>query len=858
MIAHRSLVVLGACGLTFILSIHRPAVRAEAPTEAGKRSASLARTALPEEPLFSRHLIPLFSRLGCNAGTCHGAVKGQNGFRLSLFGVDPAQDHQSLLREFGGRRLNLTDPDQSLLLLKASGRVPHEGGVRMPYGSPEYLLLRQWIAASAPLDDLSRSAVKQLRVTPEQQTLKVGEAHPLGVQATFADGTTEDVTALATFESLDRDVAVVSAAGSVEARGIGDAAIVVRYGAEPVVALVVVPRTGNEPFPSFTAANFVDDQILAKLRRLNIHPAQPCDDATFLRRASLDVTGALPVPDEVRAFLADRDPDKRAKKIEELLARPGYASLWATRFCDLLKVSGFNANYSLTEAAESRRCYEWLRARLTENIPYDELVERILMATSREGRSQEQWLQEVMALAEENAKQEPDLTVYARRRTLDLYWQREGATGLKGTLQVAHAFLGLRLECAQCHRHPHDVWKQDDLLSFANHFMRVKGAAYPDAKTLPPPFAEMMKKAPAEAKQLRDQAKKLADRAREKGLPQAEADKLKQDAMTMEMKARAMENGPKRFGTEVSHVDRTNFASVSSPLGTQRSEQLRLLGETQPVTVARDQDPRALVVAWMKRPDNPFFARAIVNRVWAHYFGRGLVDPADHLSPLNPPSHPELLTALAEGFVQNRFDLKWLHRTILGSRTYQFGHQPDATNRTDRRNYAYFYLRRLPAEVVVDAINHATGSAETYPSKLYLPPNARAIEVAGVTRAEDQRASMTFAFEIFGRPLRNPMVQCDCEREAGTTMVQTLYLANHPSVRDKISSPQGRVAQLVKEHADEARRVEEVFLWTVSRLPNRNELQTCLAYLKDSPSPQKGLEDVMWSLLNTREFILNH
>lgn len=809
-------------------------------------------------PLFSRHLVPLFSRLGCNAGTCHGAVQGQNGFRLSLFGVDPAQDHHSLVREFGGRRLNLADPDQSLLLLKAAGRMPHEGGVRMPYGSPAYLLLRQWVAARAPLDERERSAVRQLRVTPVQQTLQVAENYSLRVEATFADGTTEDVTALATFESLNQDVAVVSVAGSVEARGVGDTAIVVRYAAEPVVAQVVVPRRGSEPFPPTPAANFVDEHVLAKLRRLNIHPSELCDDATFLRRASLDVTGALPLPDEVRAFLADKKPDKRARKIDELLTRPGYAALWATKFCDLLKVSGFNANFSLTEAAENRRCYEWLRARLTENTPYDELVERILTATSREGRSQEEWLQEVMTLAAENAKQTPELAVYAQRRTLDLYWQREGATGLKGTLQVAHAFLGLRLECAQCHRHPQDVWKQDDLLSFANFFMRVKGAGYPDSKSLPPQYADMMKKAPEQAKQLREQAKKMSEKAKDKGVAPAEADRLKQEATDLEMKARALENGPKRFGTEVQHGDRSSFASVSSPLGTQKSEQLRLLGQTRAVSVPKEKDPRELVVAWMKQPDNPFFARAIVNRVWAHYFGRGLVDPADHLSPLNPPSHPELLAALAEGFVQNRYDLKWLHRTILTSRTYQTSNQPHAANRADRRNFAFFYLRRLPAEVVVDAINHATAGAETYPAKLYLPPGARAIEVAGVTKAEDQRASMTFAFEVFGRPLRNPMVQCDCERDAGTTMVQTLYLANHPSVREKIGSPQGRVAQILKVHADESRRVEEVFLWTVSRLPRAEELQTCREYLKASPSPEKGLEDVMWGLLNTREFILNH
>jgi hypothetical protein len=591
---------------------------------------------------------------------------------------------------------------------------------------------------------------------------------------------------------------------------------------------------------------------------LNLPPAELCDDATFLRRASLDVTGALPPPDEVRAFLADTNPQKRTKKIDELLMRPGHAAVWATKFCDILKVSGFNGNYAFTEAAENRRFFEWLRARLRENIAYDELVERILTATSREGRGQEDWLKEVMALAEENARQTPDLQVYSKRRTLDLYWQREGATGLKGALQVAHAFLGLRLECAQCHRHPHDVWKQDDLLSFANFFMRVKGAGYPDNKSLPKQYADLMKQAPNDAKKLREEAKKLAEKAKDKKLPADEAEKLKKDAAEMEVKARAMEGGPKRFGTEVVHSEKSSYASVTSPLGTQRSEQFRHLGAAEPITLPKERDPRELVMEWLRQPDNPYFAKAIVNRVWAHYFSRGIVDPPDHLSPLNPPSHPELLAALADGFVQNKYDLRWLHRTILASRTYQQSWRPHEASKTDRRNFAFFYVRRLPAEVLVDAVNHATGGKESFSKRLFLPEDAKALEVAGVTSAENERASMAYAFQIFGRPLRNSMIQCDCERDASPTMVQTLYLANHPQVREKISSPEGRVAKVLKQHADPARQVEELFLWALSRPPSAEDLRACLDNLKSSPSPQKGLEDVLWSLLNTREFILNH
>lgn len=812
-----------------------------------------------EKPLFSRHVVPLFSRLGCNAGVCHGAVKGQNGFRLSLFGVDPGQDHASLLRDSSGRRLTLVDPDSSLLLLKASGRVPHPGGARAFPGSREYQLLRAWIANGAALDKLEDSRVTALRVTPAQHSGKPGVRYPLRVEASFADGSTEDVTDLCTFDALDKDVAAVDFTGQVEARGVGDTALIVRFGAEPVMAHLVVPRPGMEPFPEIKPYNFLDTHVLAKLRRLNVPPSDLCDDATFLRRAALDVTGALPEPEEIHAFLADKDPQKRSKKVDDLLRRPGHAALWATRFCDLLKASGYSGNYALTEAAENRRFYEWLRARLLENTPYDQLAERILTASSREGRPVDEWFEEVMQLAEENARLSPDLQVYSRRRTLDLYWQREAATGVKGTLQVAHAFLGLRMECAQCHRHPHDVWKQDDLLSFANFFLRVKGAGYPDAKTLPAKYADLMKTGPMEAKKLSEEVKKLQDKAKAKDLPAGEADKLKAQAAELQMKANVMTNAPKRFGTEVVHQgDKNNFASVTSPLGTQKSETFRLLGEKQAVAVPREKDPRELVMAWLRQPDNPFFARAIVNRVWAHYLGRGIVDPPDHLSPLNPPSHPELLDELAREFVKHSYDLRWLHTTILTSRTYQQTCRPTETNKADRRNYAFFYLRRLPAEVLVDAVNHATGGTETFPNQLYLPPKAKAVEVAGVTRAGNDTASLAYAFQIFGRPSRNAMVQCDCERDPAPTVVQTLYLANHPRVRDKIASADGRIARILQDIPEDARRIEELFLWAVSRPPSREDAETCLKYLKESPSAQKGLEDLLWSLLNTREFLLNH
>lgn len=823
---------------------------------AGVGICSASFGAEPTEPLFSRHVVPLFSRLGCNAGACHGAVKGQNGFRLTLFGADPALDHQRLVREFDGRRLNFQDADKSLLLLKATGQVPHEGGKRIGVGSPEYRLLLAWINTGARLDRPEASAAPRLSAIPSSHSLKRGESLNLQVKAVFPDQTTEDVTAFCSFESKDGAVAHVDGAGRVKAVDIGDTIVIARYRGDPVMAQVLVPAEPKGEFPAIKEHNYIDRHVLAKLKRLNILPAELCDDATFLRRVSLDVAGALPAPEEIRAFLADKEPLKRAKKIDELLNRPGYAALWATKFSDILRPTQFDTKNGLNENASARRTYEWLRERLKENTPYDELTERILLATSADGRTAEQWVREVQGHLTEDAAKNADLQSYARRRTLDLYWQRPSAAGVKGTLQIAHAFLGLRMECAQCHRHPYDVWQQDDLLSFANFFMPIGGAGGGPAS------GEIAKQADAlatEAKQLREQAKKLSAKLKDKGLSKEDTAKLNNDIKLANDKAQQLDSTAKRLkGTEVRVLAKAPFASVSSTLGSQKSESFRLLGDKQSNKTGAGQDPRAAVMAWLRRPDNPYYSKAIVNRLWAHYFGRGIIDPPDHLSPFNPPTHPELLAELSADFIKHGYDLKYLHRLILNSRTYQQSAKTSDTSKHDTANYASFYLRRIPAEVLVDAVNSATLGKETYPPELFVPANALALEVAGSVGNDQKKATLHYAFHIFGRPLRNPDVQCDCERDTTVSVVQALFLANHPTIQAKISAADGRIAKIAREHLDAKKAIEETYLWTMSRLPTESEFQACIGYLKASPSHQRGLEDVVWSLLNTREFQLNH
>ena len=847
--------------------------------------------AAEEPPSYQRHVSAIFSKLGCNSGGCHGAVKGQNGFRLSLFGADPAGDHDRLMREFGGRRINLTDASASLLLRKATGQAEHGGGVRLCADSFEYELLRKWIATGAKADTAATSRVKELKASPAEQVAKQGETYRLKVEAAFVDGTTEDVTAYCSFESLDPATAGVDSSGTVTGKVVGDAAIIVRYRAQPALARVLVPRPDAGAFPDVKPNNFVDAHVLAKLKRLNLPPAALADDATFLRRVHLDVTGELPTPEDVQKFLADTAADKRAKTIDALLSRPGHAALWTLKFCDLLRAADYGVYAdALSLEHDAPRFQEWVRARLAENTPYDVFVERILLATSREGRTPEQYAAEVKALFEGYAPGRPDLELYAKRRTLDLFWQRRNADGVTGAMQVSHAFLGLRLECAQCHRHPHDVWRQEDLLEFSNFFMRVRKVGFqgdnekkfPDmaalykkfndeAKTLEgnvkkrkegdgKKFDDDAKKAKADADKLMVGPKPLAalqlDELAKLQEVIAKAEKFRTETAEMERRAKMLPEVARRLlQAEVRVLPPGAHAKVTSPLGTAEAKALRLLGEADALTLADDRDPREAVMAWMRKPDNPYFAKAIVNRVWASYFGRGIIDPPDNLSAFNPATHPELLKELCDGFVANKYDLRWLHRTILNSRTYQQTCTPAKGAEADRTHYAYFPLRRLPAEVMLDALNSATGTTEKMDMKYnHWPDEMKTVEVPFAPK----NAFVTFVLDTYGRPKRNSAVQCDCEREGASSIFQVLTLANHPRVWEKIRDPNGRVAKVMKESSDDAKRVESLFLATVSRPPSAAERDACLKFVAGAESPEKGFQGVLWGLVNTREFLLQH
>ncbi len=758
---------------------------------------------------FERHVMGLFGKMGCNSGSCHGSFQGKGGFRLSLFGYDPGMDYFDVTRDSMGRRIDRTDPDGSLILLKPSGQITHGGGRRFAKGSWQYQILRQWIISGTPWQKGSGDVASLAITPPEHHFKRIGEVHTITVHARFADGSEENITPFCEFRIQDDAVAEVTSSGQVKSLRPGDTALIVSYRGHitPVRVMVPVEAAPGFHYPDVAAANYIDRAVFAKLRLLNIVPSQPAGDLEFLRRVTIDTIGCLPSPEEVRAFLADRSPDKRARKIDELLNHPLHAALWATKLCD---ITGNNTdaleNPQQFKPKRSQMWYEWLRKRLAENRPYDEIVHGILCATSREGQSPEEWVKQEKRIDE--AAEEGNTALYARRASLDLFWRRQQKVPIEQWGEkTAAAFLGVRLECAQCHKHPFDRWTQNDYRSYANVFSQVAFGSSPEA------------------------AKLINDENRQR------------------------RNGAKKNNQVIQFREVFLTANKMQPLrdaATNAVLPAKALGGPE-IPIHKGEDAREALFQWLRAPDNPYFARSFANRVWGHYFGVGLVDPVDDFSLANPPSNPQLLDALARDFIDHRFDLRQLERTILNSRVYQLSSVPNATNRLDHNNFSHSFVRRLMAEVVVDVVNTALGVNEDFGrNATELPPGSHAIEVGG-TRVQNQ--NLAYVFRTFGRPPRSSA--CDCERAMEPALPQTLYLMTDSAVLAKLRSPQSRLAKLLAGKKTDGEVLDELFLATLTRLPTAEEKKAFTDYLAKTDR-KTAFTDTLWALINTREFITNH
>ncbi len=865
-------------------------------------------------PSFRRDVIPLMGRVGCNGRACHGSFQGQGGFRLSLFGYDFDADHAALL-DGDPARVNVEHPLDSLILNKPIDEFEHGGGKRIDKDSWQWNVLRRWVESGAVNDSYSQGALKHLEVTPTEISFDTdGQQAPLRVVAHWSDGTSFDVTPVCRFQTNDESVVEVDDEGVVVSRGSGDTHVVVFYdnGIVPVPVLRSVDPSLVRDYPLVPTPTKIDELVVAKLRKLGIVPSELCSDAEFLRRVSLDITGALPAVGEIELFLADESPDKRSRKIDELLERPDYAALWATRLCD---ITGNNRQVLQGQFRDddSRQWYDWLADRLERNVPYDKIVAGIALATSRApGQSYEEYCSEAAAYYRtENPES------FTRSDTMPHFWARNNARSAEDkALSFAYAFLGVRLQCAQCHKHPFDQWRKDDFEQFTAFFDGVRYGVRPEDRA---------------AQSAMEESLGLADL---KG-------GMKRSAIT-----EAIREGKAAPLSEVYVVTRSGNSNAKDDRrknrkrnGASRVITPKLLGGEE-VVLSQYDDPREAVMEWMASEENPYFARAIVNRVWAGYFHVGIIDPPDDQNLANPPSNEPLLDWLCEEFIAHDYDLKWLHRTIAGSRTYQLSWRPNETNRDDARNFSRAVPRRLPAEVVYDIVRQATaGREEAATMSDGLGERAIGPEISSGVIPGRARYSLT----AFGKPQRT--ANCDCERSDEASLLQVLYLRNDAEALalitrsggwlDEVTSPprpapvrqgpasfgeeaqgsestaresrqqqsqtplqqmEAQMTRLSTEYAqaqrfglrDRARAIalqrnvlaqriaamheigrsqvptvlreviREAYLRTVSREPTDEERERAFTYIAEAPDIKEGLRDVIWALVNTKEFIVNH
>jgi hypothetical protein len=698
--------------------------------------------ARPRRFNFENDIIPLFSKFGCNSSGCHGKAEGQNGFKLSVFGFDPAADYAALTKEARGRRVFPAAPEHSLLLAKASGRVPHGGGVRLHRASAEYDTLRAWIAAGTPFGEPTDPHVVSVRVEPRERLLAMRGRQQLRVVARYSDGREADVTDHAKFQSNNDSLAMVGGDGLVTAGDVpGDVAVMAAFMNEVDTFRAVVPRSeALSPYPAVPENSFIDGLVFRKLRKLNIVPSDLADDATYLRRVYLDVIGTLPTAAEARHFLNDRRPDKRARLVDDLLRRPEFADYWALKWADLLRVDRQALGHK-----DAYRYYRWLRDSLAANKPLDRMVRELLTAEGPLAESGPASFYKVVPQPGDEAS------------------------------TAAQVFLGIRLACAQCHHHPFDRWSQDDYYGMSAFFAGLA--------VRPSPRGEVL----------------LAT------------------------------------GDVPTQNPRTGAVIPAHALGMP-------LPKTAP-----PGDRRALLAAWLTGPDNPWFARNLANRTWAHFLGHGVVEPVDDVRPTNPPSNPELLDALARHLVESRFDFRELVRAITASRVYQLSSRPNPTNERDEQNASRALLRRIDAEVLLDMVCQTTGVGEKFSG---VPVGPRAVQLW------DSKSGNYF-LKLFGRPVRVSV--CECERNQEPSVSQVLHLLNGPEIQAKLSHEGGTVARLVRRQPDDAALAEELYLTFYSRLPDEQERRTAVAYLRRDPARRRqAAEDLAWGMLNSLEFVFNH
>jgi hypothetical protein len=732
----------------------------------GDRQATVrvkvARARAPVVRSFANEVIPMMTKVGCNAGACHGALAGKGGFKLSLRGYDPAADHFVMTRQALGRRIDRQEPARSLVLLKPTTAVPHGGGLKLDPESDDYRLLADWIAAGAPGPRPEDARIQRLEVLPREAVLKPKARLQVAVRAWYGDGHKQDVTHWAKFNSTEDMVASVDPEGRVRVAGHGEAAVTVWYSNLVATARITSPlpdRIDPAVFAQAPRHNFIDDLVLKKLQALRIPPSPPCTDAEFIRRAYLDAAGILPTPEEVRRFVADGAADKRARLINALLERPEFVDYWTYKWSDLLLVSTRKLSQQ-----EVWAFHQSIRQAVADNRPWDRFARDVLTAS---GSTLKNGAANYFVLHQDVS----DLTE---------------ATSL--------TFLGTSITCCRCHNHPLEKWTQDQYWGMANLFSRVT---------------------------------------------------LKKGDVAGEVMVQAQPSG------DVPHL-RTGLAMPPAPL------------DARPMPLDSPADRRRYFADWLTAPDNPYFAKALVNRVWRNFLGRGLVEAEDDLRQTNPPTNEELFGALAKDFVAHGYDVKRLMRTMMNSATYQRSSRTLPQNAADDRFYSHYLIRRLPAEVILDAYAQVTGVPTPFTQVRLGSTGGTAGTVAypAGTRALQLPDTLVVSqfLDSFGRPERGRT--CSCEREEESSVGQALHLNNGRTLNDKLRAKDSRVEQWLSEKVRDKDAVKQLFLMALSREPTAEELKKFTGLMAEG-AREKGttrrevLEDLFWAVLTGREFLFN-
>jgi len=721
---------------------------------------SFEASALGEEThvSFKNDVMPVFMKSGCNAGDCHGSSRGQDGFRLSLFGYDPEGDYYRLLEEYPGRRINRAEPEKSLLLEKATGNVSHTGGELFTVDSESYRIILEWLNQGAPHDPDEAPLVTGIRFQIDKHKFeRPGSSLAAKVTATYTDGSERDITRWCLFMGSNDSVAPIDDAGVIEAKKAGGAHVFARFDKFTVGMEVTVLPEGEFDWPDPPTNNYIDELVFAKLQDMRILPSELCSDDQFLRRVTIDLTGALPTPDEYAAFMASDDADKRTKLIDELMSRDAFGEVWAARWGEWLRIFTDTNPEKGTAMLAGWNYYHWIREQMIENTRLDEFARQLLSGNGSNLTS-------------------PPSNYY----TMISQGKVDPVRLSEDTAQI---FMGIRTQCAQCHNHPFDRWTMDDYYAFQSFFMGVR--------------------------------RKHGSEARE----------------------------------YFTFVD-VDAEPASHPIDGRPMAHKFLGGKYADV---EDKDARKVLANWLTAPGNTLFRENMANRIWAHFFGKGIIDPVDDVRISNPPSNGPLMTELGRRLAQDyAYDQKKLIRDICSSRTYQLAATTNSSNKQDERLFSHSSLRRMRADVFFDCLTQAL----EYKHNFRRSSADRALVMFEGGWRDNFNA---YFFRTFGQAKRESV--CACEDQTEANLSQALHLINGKTIDDALRRNPKLIPSLLDHHDTDGPIIEALFIRTLARKPSEKELQGILRSLPETADRQtrhQALNNVLWGLLNSSEFMFNH